>query len=166
MISFAKMKGVEPLDSTREEYRPSLTLKCLFGMIPHPQRTIFHGLNHSELSQNIVDINKIYHALFNVVGINEALHTCMVSDPNGPYKANWGSCYDVIKNAGLVAFGRDLVNLDAFTCKLLGKYPERVPYLRLATKAFGEWDTKLREATTPELRVKYQGPTRDQSPAN
>ena len=81
----------------------------------------------------------------------------MVSDPSGPYKAGWG-VYDVIKDSGLVVFGRNVAHLDAYTCKLIGKYPERVPYLRLATKEFGEWDKTLIDSTNPELRVMIKGP--------
>jgi uncharacterized protein (DUF362 family) len=157
MISFAKIKGIEPIDSSRMEYRPSLALKCMFGMIPHPQRTNFHGLNNCELDQNIVDINKIYDSIFNLVGINEGLYTCMVSDPNGQYKADWGGAYDVICDSGLVIFGGNLTHLDAYTCKLISKDPEKVPYLKLAKEVFGEWDKKFLDSTKPQFKVKYKG---------
>ena len=103
-------------------------------------------------------------AYFLEVGINEGLYTCMVSDPNGPCKADWGGAYDVITNAGLVVFGRNLVNLDAYTCKLIGKHPERVPYLKLGAETFGKWNKQLIKSTSSELRVNYQGPLRNKIP--
>ena len=66
-ISFAKIKGVEPLNLVREEYRPSLAMKNFFGLIPHPLRIHFHGRDNCELDQNILDINKIYHSIFEVL---------------------------------------------------------------------------------------------------
>jgi uncharacterized protein (DUF362 family) len=155
MVSFAKIKGIKPNNSSKMAYRPSLALKCMFGLIPHPNRSNFHGINNCEVDQNIVDINKIYDSIFNLVGITEGLFTCVASGSNGQYKTSWGSAYDVIKNAGLVVFGTNLAHLDAYTLKLIGNYPERVRHLRLAKEVFGEWDNKFIESTKPQLKIKY-----------
>ena len=50
----------------------------MFGMIPKhvgydSRYDRYHGPKDKELSRHILDINKMYHALFNVVGIVEAI---------------------------------------------------------------------------------------------
>ncbi len=106
-ISFARMKMYA-----------SFTLKNLFGMIPDPLRPYWHGPNHSTIAQSIVDINKIYHALFNVFGICEAIYTLPVVHPRGQYEGIYSGKYNVHGGSGFVAFGRNLVALDALLLHL------------------------------------------------
>jgi len=134
LISFARIKGV------RSSF-PSLSLKNMFGLIPDPARHRWHGRKDSELPQSIVDINKVYSALFHVVGVNEGIRSAVYSDQNGRYETPWGR-YDLVENLGLVVFGDKLVDLDAVTCGLIGVEPDTVSYLRLASEAFGKWDKK------------------------
>jgi uncharacterized protein (DUF362 family) len=128
-ISFGKVKGI------RGTF-PSLTMKNLFGLIPDPLRSWWHGPNDEWLGRSIVNVNKIYTALFKVYGICEALHYATVSDPKGEVKTPWGS-YNIAKNLGVLAFGRNLVSLDAILCGLIGVDPEKVSYIKLGEEAFG-----------------------------
>jgi hypothetical protein len=66
-ISFAKLKTYA-----------SFTMKNLFGMIPDPIRSWWHGPKNSRIATSIVDTNKVYHSLFNVYGICEALNITAV----------------------------------------------------------------------------------------
>ena len=129
LISFGKVKGI------RGTF-PSLTLKNLFGLIPDPLRSWWHGPNDKWLSRSIVDINKVYAALFKVYGICEAIRYATVDHPNGEVKVPWGS-YNIFKDLGVVALGRHLVSLDAILCGLIGIKPEKVSYLKLGEEAFG-----------------------------
>jgi len=128
-ISFGKVKGI------RGTY-PSLTMKNLFGLIPDPLRSWWHGPNDEWLGRSIVDINKIYTALFKVYGICEALHYATVSDSQGEVKVPWGS-YSIAKDIGVLAFGRNLVSLDAILCGFIGVDPEKVSYIKLGEEVFG-----------------------------
>lgn len=107
-ISFAKLKMYA-----------SFTMKNLFGMIPDPARPWWHGPNNSRIATSIVDINKVYHSLFNVYGICEALNTTAVPHPKGKFPLLLPRMkYNIIEGLGVVAFGRDLVSLDAILLNL------------------------------------------------
>ncbi len=127
----------------------SLSLKNLFGMIPGPGRGKFHGKNDSKLAQSIVDINKIYHSLFNVKGMVDAVYTASIGRvPEEAIKPN------IAKNQGLLLGSEDCVKLDAFVAALEGKDPDKIEYLKLASKHFGSWDeTDLVHARQSEIHI-------------
>ncbi|MDH5703837.1 MAG: DUF362 domain-containing protein [Aigarchaeota archaeon] len=137
-ISFGKVKGI------RGTF-PSLTMKNLFGLIPDPLRSWWHGPSDRWLGRNIVDINKVYSALFNVYGICEALRHATLDHPDGEVKVPWGS-YNIVKDLGFVALGRHLISLDAVLCGLIGVDPEKVSYLKLGEKALGIYSRSHVEA--------------------
>jgi len=91
----------------------SYTIKNLFGMIPDPLRPYWHGPKNSTIAQSIVDINKIYHSLFHMFGICEALFTLPIIDPEGEHEGIYSGRYSIYKGSGFVALGRNLVALDA-----------------------------------------------------
>lgn len=134
LISFGKVKGI------RGTF-PSLTMKNLFGLIPDPLRSWWHGPGDSWLGRSIVDINKVYAALFNVYGICEAIRFVTVSHPEGEVKVPWGA-YNIVRDLGVVALGRPLVSLDAVLCGLIGVDPEKISYLQLGEEAFGPYDRR------------------------
>ncbi len=132
MISLGKVKGIGGA-------YPSLTVKNMFGLIPDPLRTWWHGPDDSRLASSIVDISKVYAAFFSLYGICEAFKEATVSNPEGEVKVSWGR-YDVVRDLGVVALGPNLVSLDAVLCGLIGVDPEKVSYLQEGEKAFGEYD--------------------------
>ena len=132
MISFGNVKGIGGT-------YPSLTMKNLFGLIPDPLRSWWHGPGDEWLSRSIVDIIKVYAALFKAYGVCEAIRHATVSSPDGEVKTPWGN-YDIAKNLGVVALGRNLVSVDAILCGLVGVDPERVSYLELGEEVFGAYD--------------------------
>ena len=102
-----------------------LSMKNLFGLIPDPARYgKWHGEEDSSLPRNIIDINKVFMSLFNVISINEA-----------------------IKTHGFVVGGKKSVGVDAATANLMGVDPETIEYLILATEEFGGYDEALLEKT-------------------
>lgn len=132
LISFGHVKGA------RGTY-PSLTTKNMFGLIPDPLRSWWHGPKDSRLSRSIVDIAKVYSAYFPLIGVCEALSCYTVSDPNGDVKAPWGS-YRVEDGGGFVACGAGLVEVDAVVSGLIRVEPEKVGYMGLGEEAFGTYD--------------------------
>ncbi|HUS77191.1 MAG TPA: DUF362 domain-containing protein [Patescibacteria group bacterium] len=137
MISYGKVKGIGG-------YFPSLTVKNMFGLIPDPLRSWWHGPNDSRLSPSIVDMTKVYASLFRLFGICEAIKNVTISRPDGEVKVPWGS-YDIVRDLGVVVLGPDLVSLDAVICGLIGVDPEKVSYIELGEEAFGEYDRSLVE---------------------
>jgi hypothetical protein len=131
LISFAHVKGA------RGNY-PSLTLKNMFGLIPDPLRSWWHGPKDARLSRSIVDIAKVYAAYFPLVGVCEALSCYTVTDPNGDVKAPWGS-YRVEDGGGFVACGAKLVEVDAVVSGLIRVDPEKVGYTGPAEQTFGAY---------------------------
>jgi len=132
-ISFAKLKN-----------QASFTLKNMFGMIPDPLRPWWHGPKHSRIATSIIDINKVYHSLFNVYGICEAFSITPVSHPNGKFEDTYTGKYNVIDGCGVMAFGRDLVSLDAIICNLAGlNFKQFGDHINLAEEEFGAYDREV-----------------------
>ncbi|MFX0202850.1 MAG: DUF362 domain-containing protein, partial [Candidatus Hodarchaeota archaeon] len=124
----------------------SFTLKNLFGMIPDPARPWWHGPKGSRIVMSIVDINKVYHSLFNVYGICEALNTMSFPHPEGKFLLLLPRMkYNIVEGLGVVAFGRDLVSLDAILLNLTDQWILQVPEhnrmpIDMAEEEFGAYD--------------------------
>jgi len=107
LISYARLKMYA-----------SLTIKNLFGMIPDPLRPYWHGPENITIIQNIIDINKLYHSLFNVFGICEAIFKLPILHPEGKYEGIDTGRYKICEGTGFVALGRNLAALDALLLHL------------------------------------------------
>jgi len=120
-ISFAKLK---------KPYKDivSFTLKNFFGLLPDPLRAWWHQWFDSSLVNTI----KIYSSLFNVYGICEGIH----------YVPWWEKNKKILKDLGIVAFGRHLVSVDAVLCGLVGVDLEKVSYIKVAEETFGAYDRR------------------------
>jgi len=90
-------------------------------LIPDPLRPWWHGPKDGRLAESIVDVNKVYHSLFDVYGICEAMKTMGVLHPEGEFQSLFSDGrFNIVEDLRFVAFGRDLVSLDAITCNLAG----------------------------------------------
>jgi len=143
------LRGSTFISLARLKQYASFTIKNLFGMIPDPGRPWWHGPKNKMLAQNIVDINKIYHSLFNVYGICEALNTTALIHTEGSFEGMFSGKYNVVEGQGVVAFGRDLVSLDAIllnlsdpTTRLIVDEVNRVP-VEMAGEEFGVIDEEI-----------------------
>ena len=132
LVSLGKVKGIGGTF-------PSLTLKNLFGLIPDPLRSWWHGPGDARLGESIVDIAKIYASYFPLYGVCEAIREATAMRPKGAVKVEWGS-YDVVKDLGFAALGGNLMNLDAVTSAIMGVDPSKVSYLTLGEEVFGPYD--------------------------
>ena len=127
MISFAKFKG-----PTR------LAISNLFGLIPDPLRSSWHGPNITYFARVCCDIAKTYGALFPLVGLNEALYAAVRWNRKGIYRSRWGN-YDLISDSGYVAAGRDLVTADILASRLQGQDVSRSAFFDVVRAELG-WD--------------------------
>ncbi|MCX6648766.1 MAG: hypothetical protein NTV61_05195 [Candidatus Bathyarchaeota archaeon] len=113
--------------SKRKDYQ-SFTMKNLFGLIPDPVRAWWHGPKDSRLPGSILDINKVYGALFELVGVFET--------PHG------GDSFP--RDVGV---SRSVAQLDAMLNHVAGYAPEKAAYISSANGMFGAFnDELLREA--------------------
>ena len=113
------LRGSAFISLARMKMYASFTIKNLFGMIPDPLRSYWHGPNNCAVAQNIVDINKIYHALFDLYGVCEALFSLPVLDVNGQHEGIYSGKYTIHDGTGFVATGRNLAALDALLLSLI-----------------------------------------------
>ena len=107
-ISFAKMK--RPYETVI-----SFTVKNFFGLLPDPLRSYWHQW----FDESLIGIIKVYASLFNVFGICEGLRSI-------PW---WQKREKILKDLGIVAFGRNPASVDAVLCGLMGIDPEEVSWL-------------------------------------
>ena len=124
----------------------TFTMKNLFGLIADPFRAWWHGPKNSRIAQSIVDINKVYRALFNVYGICEAMNTLAVPSSKGKFETFYGGRFSIVESVGLLVFGRDLVSLDAILLNLTdhSKLQETNRLaLDLAEQEFGSYDRNV-----------------------
>jgi uncharacterized protein (DUF362 family) len=130
------------------------TMKNIFGMIPDPIRASWHGLKNTKINKSILDVNKVYHSLFNVYGIFEALKTTGVTHPKGKYEGIYTGKYNIVENMNTIVFGRDLVSLDATINNLvdprLRSRDRENRTIEIAEKEFGAYNRE----TVTEARIK------------
>ena len=129
----------------------TMCTKNMFGLIPeyvgYGPRYTYHGKADRNLSQNIVDINKIYRSIFNVVGMVDGVNSLSYNagEETGKHKTVFGYRYDVLENKGLVYYCDDPLWLDAFVHQQCGKDPMEKEHLQLASKTFERWPSELIE---------------------
>jgi uncharacterized protein (DUF362 family) len=141
----------------------TMCTKNMFGLILEYVRygerlETYHGEADKDSAQNIVDINKIYRSIFNVVGIVDGVNslTCNMGANDAEYKAAFGYRYDVLEDKGLIYYGDDPSWLDAFIHQQCGKDPLEEPHLKIAAQTFGEWPIELiAEARKAENPLKW-----------
>jgi uncharacterized protein (DUF362 family) len=127
ILSLAKLKFLG------RDIGVSLAIKNLFGMIPGPDRSKFHGENNALMNQSILDINKVYHALFPVKGVVEAIFT-----------ASRGMSLDqvIYENPKLAWVSEDALELDAVVAAQVGENPHDVGHFTRVAECFGKWDER------------------------
>lgn len=109
-IDFAKIK-------TDGSVAMTLSTKNLFGLIPDPKRSPkYHDHETKILPYAVLDMNKIYRALFECVFINEGIFTAI--DGPSPEKGR------LKENLNLIIGGKNSIDVDLVTAKLVGIEPQ------------------------------------------
>jgi hypothetical protein len=118
--------------SKRKDYQ-SFTMKNNFGLIPDPVRAWWHGFKKTNtdgpggarLAKSVLDINKVYGALFDLVGVFEA--------PRG----DWST---FTRDLGV---SRDMAQLDAILNHLFGYDPKLADYISSGNGVFGAFNSEM-----------------------
>ncbi|HEY1760399.1 MAG TPA: hypothetical protein VGG72_33805 [Bryobacteraceae bacterium] len=137
MLSFAKFKG-----PTR------LGISNLFGLIPSPLRSAWHGPNITWFARACCEVAKSYGALFELCGVVEALYSAVRWNRQGLYRSRWGN-YDLIRDAGHIAASRGLVAADILAARLQGKDVGKSAFFDVVREELG-WDDEAASAELPK----------------
>ncbi|MHA2143027.1 MAG: hypothetical protein ACXADC_15115 [Candidatus Thorarchaeota archaeon] len=164
------LRGSTFLSLARVKMYATFTLKNLFGMFPEPVRSWWHGLKESRFVDSFLDINKVYHSLYNMYGICEAFSSLAVPHDEGDFNLQMPSMrYNILEGRGFVVFGSNLVELDTILLGLTEQLilqdekTNREP-IRLAQDVFGAVDEnyvteakqKAADWVATDVRVKPQ----------
>jgi uncharacterized protein (DUF362 family) len=146
---FLDLRGSTFISLARVKLYATFTLKNMFGMLPEPARSWWHGKGESRFIDSFIGINKVYHSLFNMFGICEAFTSLSVPDDNGDYDMIMPPMrFNVLEGQGFVAFGKDLVELDTILLGLTKPYilqdeKSNVEPIIRAQQVFGRVDDEL-----------------------
>ena len=137
MLSYAKMKG-----PTR------LGISNLFGLIPEPLRSRWHGPNITYFARACCDLAKQYGSLFPLYGVVEGLFSAVRWRRQGLYRSRWGN-YDLITNAGYLTASAGLVTADILASRLQGQDVQASAFFDVVREELG-WDAAAAEQPVPE----------------
>jgi hypothetical protein len=133
LLSLARVKVSDP---AQEAAGFSLSLKNMFGLIPEPNRSAYHG----RLPEAITDVHLLYGAFFRVVGACEGIFHAVRVRPGGAYDTSWGDRYDDLEGLGVVVAGAKAAEADAFAAALFGLDISSRAVMKAAAERLGWWD--------------------------
>ena len=136
MISFARFKG-----PTR------LGISNLFGLIPHPLRTAWHGAAITDFAAVCCDMALLYGSLFPQFGLVEAFDSAVRWDRKGLYRSRWGN-YDLVLTEGLFTLSEGLVGADILASQLQGQDVSRSGFFDVVRDRLG-WPEGTAAAPLP-----------------
>jgi hypothetical protein len=109
LISMARLKG-----PTR------LSISNLFGLIPPPLRSAWHGPNITHFASVCCDLARLFGCLFPLFGLVEAFHSAVRWERRGLYRSRWGN-YDLVSTSGIFTLSEGLVAADLLASRLQGQ---------------------------------------------
>ncbi len=136
-LSFAKFKG-----PTR------LAISNLFGLIPAPLRSAWHGPNITHVAQVCCDLARLYGCLFPIYGMVEALYTAVRWDRQGLYRSRWGN-YDILADRGVITLSEGLPAADILASRLQGQDVALSAFFDVVRSDLG-WSKAAAECELPE----------------
>jgi hypothetical protein len=136
LISFARFKG-----PTR------LGISNLFGLIPHPLRTAWHGAAITDFAAVCCDLARLYGALFPLFGLVEAFDSAVRWDRKGLYRSRWGN-YDLVLTDGLFTLSEGLVGADLLASRLQGQDVRRSAFFDVVRDRLG-WSEPAEDIPLP-----------------
>jgi len=136
-LSFARFKG-----PTR------LGISNLFGLIPAPFRSAWHGANITDFASVCCDLAKLYGRIFPMFGVVEALHSAVRWNRKGLYRSRWGN-YDLVLSDGVVTVSEGLAGADILATRLQGQDVTRSAFFDVVKRELA-WPEPLATQPLPE----------------
>jgi sirohydrochlorin ferrochelatase len=135
-LSFARFKG-----PTR------LGISNLFGLLPQPLRSAWHGPNITYFASVCCDVARLYGCLFPLFGLIEAFAWAVRWDRKGLYRSRWGN-YDLVPGDGIFTFSEGLVGADLLASRLQGQDVQRSGFYDVVRDRLG-WSQLAAEIPLP-----------------
>jgi hypothetical protein len=144
-------RGATLISLTRLKEYNSFTLKNLFGLIPDPIRSWWHGPHDNRLTKSIVDTAKVYDSLFTLYGVWEYGAGTRLRNPIGNLGEE-GWRYDIVDGPGRLAAGSNLAEMDALLHHLTGYADEGAEHIQAAKGVLGDYDAALLPEAEKKIR--------------
>ncbi len=141
LISFARFKG-----PTR------LSISNMFGLLPPPLRSAWHGPNITYFARVCCDLAKLYGALLTPYGMVEGLSAAVRWDRQGLYRSRWGN-YDLIPQPGLLTLSSGLAGADVLASRLQGQDVRRSAFFDVVQAELG-FDDAAADAPIDEALIR------------
>jgi len=141
LLSFARFKG-----PTR------LSISNLFGLLPEPLRSAWHGPNITYFASVCCDLAKLYGSLFRLHALVESLSFALRWDRKGVYRSRYGN-YDLIESPRVVCLGPSLAAVDVLAARLQGQDVRRSAFFDVVRAELG-YPVELETAELPAELVK------------
>ena len=138
-ISFARFKG-----PTR------LSLSNLFGLIPIPLRSAWHGPNLTYFARVCCDLARLYETFFDPFGIVEGLNVAVRWDRKGLNRSRWGN-YDLIDHPSLLTASRGFATADVLASRLQGQDVSRSAFFDVVKHELGYCKAAAHSRIEPAL---------------
>jgi hypothetical protein len=135
-LSLARFKG-----PTR------LAISNLFGLLPPPLRTEWHGNDIADFARVCCDLARIYGALFRPYALVEALHTAVRWNRKGLYRSHWGN-YDIVRGDGQFTCSRGFAAADILASRLQGQDVNRSAFFGVVREEL-IWPQSAVDASLP-----------------
>ena len=142
-LSFARFKG-----PTR------LGISNLFGLIPAPLRSAWHGANITDFASVCCDLAKLYGSLFPMYGVVEALHSAVRWNRRGLYRSRWGN-YDLVPADGILTLSHGLTGADILASRLQGQDVSRSAFFDVVKQELSWPDTAVAQTLPLELVTRF-----------
>ncbi len=142
-LSFARFKG-----PTR------LSISNLFGLIPAPLRSAWHGANITDFASVCCDIARLYASLFPMFGVVEALHTAVRWNRKGLYRSRWGN-YDLTLSDGVITLSEGLAGADILASRLQGQDVSRSAFFDVVKQELDWPDVAAMQELPIELVTRF-----------
>lgn len=139
LISFARFKG-----PTR------MSISNCFGLLPGPYRGAWHGPDVTYFSRVCSEIGRIYGALFDTYGLNEAFNVAVRWNREGLYRSRWGH-YDLTSGGNTMTLSRGLAGADLIACRLQGQDPRRSAFYDQASEILDVDRSRYLDPISPRL---------------
>jgi hypothetical protein len=143
LLSFARFKG-----PTR------LSISNLFGLIPAPLRSTWHGANITDFARVCCDLAKLYGGLFPLYGVVEALHSAVRWNRRGLYRSRWGN-YDLVLADGILTLSDGLAGADILASRLQGQDVSRSAFFQVVKQEIGWPETAAVQSLPIEVLTRF-----------
>jgi hypothetical protein len=130
------LRGAPFVSCARFKGPTRLGISNLFGLIPAPLRSAWHGANITDFASVCCDIAKLYGCLFPMFGLVEAFHSAVRWNRKGLYRSRWGN-YDLVLSDGLATLSQGLPGADILASRLQGQDVSRSAFFDVVQHELG-----------------------------